>query len=147
MRDWLCKYTIEVDSEYTQDGNSYQTALALIQEQLATLQEQQDKICTLLEQGVYTVEMFSKRNDSISKELKRLQSDEADLLGKLSDQEAGEDSRRNIIPTTQHILDSYDVLTIEEKNLLWKTVLEKITVFRTKSDKFSIHVYPKVPMQ
>ena len=66
-------------------------------------------------QGIYTVEMFSKRNASISKELKRLQSDEADLLGKLSAQQSGEDSRRKIIPATQHILDSYDTLSIEEK--------------------------------
>lgn len=147
MRDWLREYTIKIDSDHIQDDNSYQTALALIQEQLATLQEQQDKICTLLEQGVYTVEMFSKRNASISKELKRLQSDEADLLGKLSAQQSGEDSRRKIIPATQHILDSYDTLTIEEKNQLWKAVLVKITVFRTQDNEFSLHVYPKIPMQ
>lgn len=147
MQEWLREYTIKIDSGCVQTDNSYQTALDLIQEQLATLREQQDKICTLLEKGVYTVEIFSKRNDALSKEIKKLQLDEADLLAKLSEQKSSEDTRNSIIPATQHILDSYDVLTIEEKNQLWKTVLEKITVFRTKSDKFSIHVYPKVPMQ
>lgn len=147
MQEWLREYTIKIDSGCVQADNSYQTALDLIQEQLATLREQQDKICTLLEKGAYTVEIFSKRNVALSEEIKKLQSDEADLLTKLSEQKSGEDTRNSIIPATQHILDSYDVLTVEEKNQLWKTVLEKITVFRTKSDKFSVHVYPKVPMQ
>lgn len=147
MRDWLRKYMIKIDSGHIQEDNSYQTALALIQEQLAELQEQQDKICTLLEKGVYTVEMFAKRNDSISKEIKKLQLDEADLLSKLANQQSDEDSRKSIIPMTQHILDSYDVLSPEEKNQLWKAILVKITVFKTKTDEFSLHVYPKVPMQ
>lgn len=146
MRDWLHEYTIKIDSGYIHEDNSYQTALSLIQEQLAALQEQQDKICTLLEKGVYTVDIFSKRNDSISKEIAKLQQDQADLLNKLSTQKSDEATRQSIIPTTQHILDSYDILSIEEKNQLWKTVLAKVTVFKTKSNEFSLHIYPKVPM-
>ena len=33
-----------------------------------------------------------------------------------------------IIPTTQHILDSYPRLSVLEKNSLWKIVMEKITI-------------------
>ena len=41
---------------------------------------------------------------------------------------AGADTNQaalDIIPTAQHILDNYDILTTEEKNHLWKLVLEK----------------------
>ncbi len=147
MRDWLREYTIQVHSGDIQTDTSYQTALAVIQEQLVTLQEQQDKICTLLEKGVYTVEMFSKRNDAITREIMKLQIDEADLAQKILSQKLGEDAQKSIIPTTQHILDSYDILSPEEKNRLWKVVLEKVTVFRSKTDEFSLHIYPKVPMR
>lgn len=50
-----------------------------------------------------------------------------------------------IIPTTQHILDNYDALTIAEKNRLWKLVLMKTTVYRTPEGELSVHIYPKLP--
>ena len=38
-----------------------------------------------------------------------------------------------------------DVLTIAEKNRLWKLVLKKATVCRTPDGELSIHIYPKLP--
>lgn len=53
--------------------------------------------------------------------------------------------RMDIIPTTQHILDNYNHLTITEKNHLWKMVLQKVTVYRTPAGELSVHIYPKLP--
>lgn len=39
----------------------------------------------------------------------------------------------------------FDDVSVEEKNSLWKIVLEKITVFRTPEGEFSLHLYPKLP--
>ena len=50
-----------------------------------------------------------------------------------------------IIPTTQHILDNYDILSILEKNQLWKLVLKKVTVYRSQADELSIRLYPNLP--
>ena len=55
------------------------------------------------------------------------------------------ESIMQIIPTTQHILDNYDILTILEKNQLWKLVLKKVTVYRSQDDELSIHLYPNLP--
>lgn len=90
--------------------------------------------------------MFSKRNATLEKEIRKLQTSEADLLEKSSSQKQHESEVAEIIPTTQHILDSYSHLTIEEKNKLWKIVMEKITVYRTPSGEFHMHIYPKLPM-
>ena len=54
---------------------------------------------------------------------------------------------QEIIPTTQHILDSYPQLSVEEKNRLWKIVMERITAYRTPGGEVSIHIYPKLPMR
>ena len=51
----------------------------------------------------------------------------------------------DIIPTTQHILDNYDILTTEEKNRLWKLVLKKATLYRAPQGELSVHIYPKLP--
>ena len=51
----------------------------------------------------------------------------------------------DIIPTAQHILDNYDILTIEEKNRLWKLVLKKITICRSPDDDITIRIHPNLP--
>ena len=68
--------------------------------QCTQLQLQQENICEYLEKGVYTIDMFTKRNASLAKELKQLQSAEADLLRQ---QREGKQKKRatvQIIPTT-----------------------------------------------
>ena len=50
-----------------------------------------------------------------------------------------------IIPTTQHILENYDILTILEKNQLWKLVLKKVTVYRSQDDALTVKIYPNLP--
>lgn len=77
--------------------------------------------------------------------LKQLQSSETELVRQ---QNAGDEKKKTtlqIIPTTQHILDNYNILTILEKNQLWKPVLKKVTVYRSQDDELSIQLYPNLP--
>ncbi len=64
----------------------------------------------------YTVEMFTKRNDTLTREMRKLQASEADLLKKQSSQSDIKNAEAEIIPTTQRILDSYSRLSVPEKN-------------------------------
>ena len=93
----------------------------------------------------YTIEMFQKRNASLSKEIARLQETEEKLLRKRESGEQANQAALDIIPTTQHILDNYDALTTDEKNRLWKLVLRKVTAYRTPDGELSVHIYPKLP--
>ena len=145
MREWLSEYTIKVDTEQPPQADPTETALNLIQQQLLELQSQQDKICEYLEKGVYTVEMFSKRNDTLTREMQKLQKAEADLQKKQATKNGEKEAVKELIPTTQRILDSYPHLSIAEKNSLWKIVLEKNTAYRTPEGEFSLHLYPKLP--
>lgn len=145
MREWLSEYTIKVDTEQPPQADPTETALNLIQQQLLELQSQQDKICEYLEKGVYTVEMFSKRNDTLTREMQKLQKAEADLQKKQATKNGEKEAVKELIPSTQRILDSYPHLSIAEKNSLWKIVLEKITAYRTPEGEFSLHLYPKLP--
>ena len=48
----------------------------------------------------------------------------------------------------QHILDNYDVLSPAQKNVLWKLVLKKVSVFRSEPKKpFQVKIYPNLPQQ
>lgn len=145
MREWLSEYTIKVETEQLPQTDPMETALNLIRQQLLDLQSQQDKICEYLEKGVYTVEMFTKRNDTLTREMHRLQESKADLEKRQAAKGSEKKAAEELIPTTQRILDSYPHLSVTEKNSLWKIVLEKITVFRTPEGEFSLHIYPKLP--
>ena len=139
------EYKIKISSDNLPQTDNTEIALSVIRDQLSDLQNQQNKICELLEKGTYTVEMFTKRNDLLQKEMKKLQQSEKDIMNKQSAAREKRSTEEKIIPTTQHILDSYDQLTATEKNELWKMVMEKITAYRTPEGEFSIHIYPKLP--
>lgn len=142
MRKWLHDYTIKI--EEPEQSNHVETALDLIQKQITSLQEQQDKICNLLETGVYTIELFTKRNSALDAELKELKAKQEKLQQEVKD----EVKKSNLIPMTQQLLDSYDLLTPAEKNKIWKLLLEKVTCYRKPGagrDDFEVHLYPKIP--
>ena len=92
-------------------------------------------------------QMFTKRNDTLTREIHKVQAAENELLKKQGAQKDIHDVEKEIIPTTQHILDSYPQLSVEEKNRLWKIVMERITAYRTPGGEVSIHIYPKLPMR
>ena len=145
MNDWLDEYIIQLDAEEKPETDPVIEELELIQDQLAGLLHQQDMICGYLEKGIYTIEMFQKRNAALSKEIAHLQDTEAKLMRKRESGEQANQAAFDIIPATQHILDNYDVLTTEEKNRLWKLVLKKVTAYRTPEGELSVHIYPKLP--
>ena len=50
-----------------------------------------------------------------------------------------------LIPATQHILENYADLSVEEKNQLWKLVMKKATVYRSQDDALTVKIYPNLP--
>ena len=145
MEDWLDEYIIQISLENKPEVDPVATALEAVQTQLAGLRQQQDNLCDYLEKGVYTIDMFTKRNATLSKEIKKLQTSEAELIRKQETGSKEKQAAMDIIPTTQQILNNYDVLTIAEKNRLWKLVLKKTTVYRTPAGELSVHIYPRLP--
>ena len=125
--------------------NKYQNALEMIQNKISELVKQQDNLCDLLEKEVYSPDLFNRRNAVIESELTQLKLDEADLLSKVEDQSKKETQAVNFIPTAQRLLDNYVKLSVKEKNMLWKEVLEKVTVFRSQADEVSITIFPRLP--
>lgn len=79
--------------------------------------------------------MFAKRNTTLAKEIKQLQTAEADLLRQQGEGDQKKQATVQIIPTTQHILENYQILTAAEKNRLWKLVMAKATVYRSPDSK------------
>ena len=88
MNDWLKDYILQIHSVDAQKVNPVETALETVRERLAGLLRQQEKICEYLEKGVYTVEMFNKRNAALAQEIKKLQASEENLVEQLQDSDS-----------------------------------------------------------
>ena len=106
---------------------------------------QQENICEYLEKGVYTIDMFTKRDPALTQEIKQLQISEAELLRHQTEGDQKDPLTSQIVPVTQQILESYSVLTPLEKNQLWKLVMKKATVYRSQDDGSTVRVYPDLP--
>lgn len=145
MEDWLEKYILEIEADQQPKADPIAIALEAVRGQLAQLQLQQENICEYLEKGVYTIDMFTKRNASLTKEINQLQSSEADLLRQQSEGSQKKQATVQIIPTTQHILENYPILTVAEKNRLWKLVMTKATVYRSPDSELTVNIYPNLP--
>ena len=120
MREWLAAYKIQIKSGKPVNTEQTDTALDAVIGQLAQLQAQQNNLCDYLEKGIYTVEMFTRRNATIQKDIQKLEETKAEFLQKQTEQEAINRTALEIIPTTQSILDNYDILNPAQKNALWK---------------------------
>ena len=145
MQEWLDEYTIQIETDHQPKVDPIATALEAVRGQLTQLHLQQENICEYLEKGVYTIDMFTKRNASLVKEINQLQSAEADLLRQQNESSQKKQETIQIIPTTQHILESYPILSPAEKNRLWKLVMKKATVYRSQDDKLTVNIYPNLP--
>ena len=87
----------------------------------------------------------AKRNLALAKETKQLQESEDNLLKQKSEGKQKETAQTQIIPVAQHILESYPILSLEEKNRLWKLVLKKATIYRSPDNEVTIRIYPNLP--
>ena len=145
MKEWWKEVAVTL-TESTGNMAGVQQQLNVMDKQMRALQDQQNNICGLLERGIYTEEMFLKRNKVLCEEIKelkmRIEETEKTCHNNIKFTEAQE----LFLPTTVHILDCYDKMTVEERNRLWKLMMQKITYYRDpkKPDEIEIHLYPKL---
>ena len=145
MAHWLKEYTIQIDITPQNTIDPVDAELEAISGQLEQLRQQQNNICEYLEKGVYSIDMFTKRNATLTKEIQNLERREAELTQKRNEGIQNQTDRLQIIPVVQGILNSYPLLSTAEKNRLWKLVLKSATIYRSQDDVLAVHIYPNLP--
>lgn len=141
MKKWFDKYKITISQESIPEDNTLQQALDSINSQLANLEDQQNKICELLEKGVYSIEVFTKRNEKLQSDISALR----DSKRKLEEELNKPKSTVDIVPSVQGLLDSYDIMNPKQKNALWQEVMDRIEYFaEPNEDKLHLEFYPKL---
>ena len=139
------KYKIQLDNNTSPTDNTLYDLLKVTEKQLSDAKLQQEKICNFLETGVYTVQMFQQRNEKLQEDIDKFTAAIDNIMEKIKNQENKIKNSVQIIPKVQNILDTYDILNPQQKNDLWKEVVDHIDLFAEPKQKdFSIRIYPKL---
>ena len=117
---------------------------------LAGLEQQKNRLYDLLEQGVYTHEVFLERSRILSGRISDTEKQIESLRDHLSALNQAELARASVVPRIQNVLEIYHTLeTPEEKNRLLKTALDHVIYSKTMGGRYQennlkLYVFPKI---
>ena len=155
LRAWLQNYKIDLGS--IESANSTAEAIRNAEQQISkltkvlnTLHQQREKLYDLLEQGVYTQDVFLDRSRVLASRITEAESQFKTLSDHMASLQKSNDVQKQLIPQVQNVLDIYDTLTTPaEKNAMLKAVLKHVVYFKSvggkwKESDLKLYIYPKL---
>ena len=146
LKTWYTGYKVKIENfGFADDIAECKAKLKKLQQEEAKLKSQLDKAFNLVEQGVYSLEVFKERQYKLMVSLDELREEITKVKEVLAQYEESEAGNKNLIPQTEELLECYDEMTVEERNSLLKAILEKIEYYKGQDGKVEIDLYPKLP--
>ena len=146
LRAWLEGYQVKIDTiGFADDIAEQKTMLEKCGQELAKLTLQLENAFDLVEQGVYTLDLFKERRGKLDSSIAEVKERRARISTVLEKLEAGETCQSNLIPQTEELLASYADMTNQERNDLLKAILRKIEYRKGADGKIEIDLYPRLP--
>lgn len=156
LSSWLKNYELECNPSIGSEASleSIELLIESLKSEKEKLDKQLEKTYSLLEQEIYTTEIFLQRNKAITNQIASVQ-DELDQLQTSHDQEVSRiEKQGSIIPEMKHVIEIYNSLESPAlKNELLKSVVDHVTYLKTEKNtrgkllnaNFEITIYPKLP--
>lgn len=154
LRLWLKEYKIKVAPNKNRapktDTAPMEKALAALLREKDTLTAQKGRLYDLLEQGVYSIDVFIQRQDDLTKRITAVEESIEKAEEQLETERRINDMRTAIIPRVERLLDVYDQLeTPHEKNEMLKACLEKVLYSKTTGGRYTesdmeLKLFPKI---
>lgn len=158
LQIWLQEYETEINNVVAIQSNNSEI-IKIKKEQLKKAESEindcknkLEKIYDLLEQGVYTVDIFTQRKNKILKEEQEKNGKISELNSEIQKLEKMEKTKVELIPKVKNVLEIYQKCTnVKEKNELLKTVIEKVEYLKIEKcygknsnpESFELLIYPK----
>lgn len=146
LQTWLEGYRVKIDTVgYADDISRCKAQLDRFEQEAAKLQLQLNNAYDLVEQGIYTLEVFRSRREKLTDSLDEIRHKQASMEETLRKLETTENTQANLIPQTEALLDSYAHMTNQERNALLKAILHRIEYAKGADGKIEIDLYPRLP--
>ena len=159
LRSWLNDFKIKWESEKldTPYANAIKDKTAAIEQYKSSLKkvfEQRDRMYTLLEQGVYSVDIFTERSKKLSIEQENINKNIHRLENELESLNKQASYNDVFIPRSEHLLSIYfDMPSASARNEALKYIATKFVYTKEEPNKkgcrdntnFDIQVFPRIP--
>ncbi len=156
LRQWLRDYKIDIQTahpseEVTASLQSVKRQVSKLQRTLDTMNQQKSRLYDLLEQGVYTQDVFLERSRALAARITDAETQLGSLSNHLNALQQASAVQKDIVPKIQNVLDGYGMLeTPAEKNALLKTVLDHAVYSKSVGGQWhesdlKLYIYPKLP--
>lgn len=157
LKKWLSDYNIELENYGNELKNqkiqNIEDTIINLKRELEKQNRKNVRLYELLEDGIYSKEVFMERSKDLAEQITRLKDIIRNQEEDVKIQKELLERRKEWIPTVKNVIDLYNTLeTAEEKNKLLKTVIEKVVYLKTEkaikrdSDptRFELDIFPKV---
>lgn len=153
LRLWLKEYKLKVAPNRKQSKPStapLEKTLAALNRERTTLLTQRSRLYDFLEQGVYSIDVFTQRQGELAQRIDAVDDKIEKAEAQLQTELQINTMRSSIIPRVEHLLDVYPQLdTPHEKNEMLKTCLEKVLYAKTAGGRYTesnmmLKLYPKI---
>ena len=108
------------------------SAIATIKKKLSKLQAQEQRTYELLEQGIYSTDIFLQRQKDLTAQKETLNAELQKLQQKQQSLKDIQKGKSEIIPNIEYVLANYDGASPEEKNRMLRRVIEYAAYSKSK---------------
>lgn len=120
--------------------------------ELESLNTQKAKQYDLLEQGIYTTEVFLERSKTIAVSIQSCSDTIANLREEIEHDENIKAQQSDFVPRCEELLDNYWSLDAESKNKMLKSLIEKVVYSKNTKNaygkgneiSFQLDIFPKI---
>lgn len=146
LRGWLDGYKVKIETiGFRDEIQECKDRIENLDREEEKLSNQLDKAFTLVEQGVYSLEVFKERREKLTNSIENIKVKKRDLSELMTKMEESDTIHSNLVPQTEKLLESYDVMSVDERNKILKEVLHKIVYKKERDGKICIDLYPRLP--
>lgn len=146
LQSWLEGYKIKIDTVgFAEDIAESRAILQKLDEDAGKIDAQMENAYNLVEQGIYTLDLFKERRSKLNSALEEIDRKRQIIKRKVARMEESDEVHSNLIPQTEALLDSYENMSNQERNNVLKTILHKIEYRREAGGEIEIDLYPRLP--
>lgn len=159
LQDYVAQHKLDMETEDNEVVNNSmietkKNALENLKQELDKVHKQIQNTYDLVEQGIYTIDVFTSRNQTLTKRANEIQDSIHDLEKRIKEEETLHANIVSFIPAIENALDCYYKLdSAQEKNDILKNILLRVdyekNVRNTRGKlevyNFDLTVYPILP--
>ena len=157
LQDWLTNYKVSYSSvafaPLQERLTDKEALLQKVESDINMYKKQMNKSYDLLERGIYTIEIFQQRQETLTHTIAQLEESKENLLKDIAGITKLHTEQTMYLPKIKHLLETYKTNSPEINNRILKELLDKVYYEKNEPNRkgqlyncnFTLEIYPRIP--